>query len=75
MSADNIGYCPRCKRKMGLRKLEKASDAMPNEMREYYGISLSENGVFTVDYEAECHSCGFTWNYSVKHTLTDEELK
>ena len=66
MSADNIGYCPRClKNSIGLlRDGEQPLDCnTENTLREYYDLGIESNGKFFVNYSCECRVCGFQFKF------------
>ena len=56
MSADRISYCPRCAKIAG-------REPDTNSLREYIGTAMQLDGRLKIEYECECHQCGWAWEY------------
>ena len=60
MSADNYGYCPRCKQNNDIAL--ETSDSK-NTLRECWDIGMDEDGEFYVYYHGKCQMCDFEFKF------------
>lgn len=83
MSADNWGFCPKCKKDFKesesnygkvseeefLNSLNKKPVKLEETLREDYRINVDADGEFEVIYNCKCDCCGFTFYYSHKEQI------
>ncbi len=89
MSADEWRTCPFCeKEKERLKSLltvveyeKKMKDFLHPEygteetIAIYHDFGFNDDGIFSLDYGADCAVCGAEWNFKIKPTKPTEEGK